>query len=221
MSLLTIENDIAILNLDDGKANVVSLAASTAWRAALKDCQDQAKALIITGNAKMFSAGYDLSVMNSGDEEAATTMVRNGFELVYDLYSHPLPTIAACHGHALGLGAFILLACDTRIGAEGDYKIGLPETAGDMPFTPFLVHFLNAELERRFHKSAALQSQMCSPKTAIEAGFLDHLVAHEQVDSMAQQAAQQLMQLPAGHYNINKQLLRETALRKMRAALDT
>jgi len=215
----SIDNDIAVIEIDDGKANVFDFETSQGALDGLKQAEAKAKAVIIRATGNKFSAGFDLKTVN-GPTEARDNMVRNGFKFLYELYKHPQPVIAACNGHALGLGAFILLVSDSRIGAEGDYKIGLPETAGGMPFGPYLITILRAEMANSFMKTAALQSQYCNPKTAIDAGFLDHLVAPELLQDSAIVAAKQLMQLPMDQYGFNKQEIRERTLEFMRKSMD-
>ena len=215
----SIKDDIAIIELDDGKANVFSKTNSEAVIESLKKAQSDAKATVIQATGDKFSAGFDLSVMG-GSEQDKNTMVLTGFQMLQQIYSHPQPLVVACNGHALGMGAFTLLAADTRIGAEGDYKIGLPETAGGMPFTRFLLCILQAELKTSFIKTAALQSQMCNPTTAIDAGFLDMLVPPQALQASAIKAAQQLAQLPTKQYGYNKRELRQDTLKTMSNSLE-
>jgi len=216
---LNIENDIANIELNDGKANVISKQVANEFIDALTEAKDNAKATIVRGAGDKFSAGFDLSVVKSSGQ-AQVEMVTAGFNLLYHLYSHPLPLLAACNGHAIGMGAFILLCCDNRIGAKQDYKIGLPETAGGMPFTPLLVTILRAQLNRQFFTSAALQSQMCSPDKAVHAGFLDMVVEADKLDATAQMGATQLMQLPTRQYGDNKVMLRAKPLAEMKSELE-
>jgi len=214
-----IKDDIAIIELDDGKANVFSKTISEAFIVALEQAEAKAKATVIQATGNKFSAGFDLSVM-SGSEQDKNAMVLTGFKTLQKIYAHPQPVVAACNGHAMGMGAFTLLVSDTRIGAEGDYKVGLPETAGGMPFTRFLLSILQAELSTSYMKTAALQSQMCTPKTAIDAGFLDLLVPAEALQASAIKTAQALTQLPSKQYGYNKRELRQDTLKVMTESLD-
>ena len=219
MITLNIENDIANILIDDGRANVITKQVANDFIDALTEAGTAAKATIIRGGGDKFSAGFDLETVKSSGQ-AQVEMVTAGFNLLYQLYSHPLPLIAACNGHAIGMGAFILLCSDNRIGATGDYKVGLPETAGGMPFTPLLVRVLLEELNRKFYTSAALQSQMCTPEQAVEAHFLDILVDMDKLDATAQMGASQLSQLPIKQYGENKLMLRRSALAEMKDELE-
>lgn len=218
MISLNIENHVANILIDDGRANVISKHVADDFIEALDEAEQSAKATIVTGGGDKFCAGFDLQTVKSAGK-VQVEMVTSGFTLLYRLYSHSLPLIAACNGHAIGMGAFILLCSDTKIGAKHEYKIGLPETAGGMPFTPLLVSILQRELHRPSYNSTALQSQMCSPENAVKANFLDLLVDAEELAATAQMAAQQLMQLPLEQYGENKLMLRHATLTKIKAEL--
>lgn len=215
---LEIRNDVAFIELNDGKANVFGPAMVEQFNQALDQAEAQAKSVVIEGAGDKFSAGFDLSVMQQGGT-AQWSLVLSGFELMLRLYKHPQPVICAVRGHALGMGAFTLLVSDSCIGIEGDYKLGLPETAANMQFTDFLVAILRAELNPMCMTSAALQSQMCNPTSAINAGFLDMVVPADQLNAVVEKAAQGLMQLPLKQYAANKLELRANDLSAMASSL--
>jgi len=75
----------------------------------------------------MFSSGFDPGEFKKGPEEGMA-MVKRGFELLIRLYSFPRPLVAACTGHGVAMGAFIIMACDSRIGSRG--RTTGPITAG-------------------------------------------------------------------------------------------
>lgn len=215
---LDIQNNVAHIELNDGKANVFSPNMIEEFNQALDKAESDAGLVVISGAGDKFSAGFDLSVMQQGGG-AQWQMILSGFRLLLRLYQHPQPLICAVGGHALGMGAFTLLVSDTRIGIEGEYKLGLPETAANMQFTDFLVAILKAELNPMMMKSAALQSTLCNPKSALKAGFLDLLVPAEQLDKTIDQACEGLKQLPLKQYSHNKLELRADDLAAMKTHL--
>jgi len=215
---IDIKNEVTHIQLNDGKANVFSPEMINTFNQALDKAEQESKALLISGAGDMFSAGFDLSVMQQSGN-APWEMILNGFELLLRLYKFPQPVISKVGGHALGMGAFILLVSDTRIGTEGEYKLGFPETAGNMQFTNFLVAILTAELNPMFIKSAALQSQFCNPKSAIDANLLDLVVPAEKLDNIAEKACEGLKKLPIKQYAFNKLELRHRDITAMESTL--
>ncbi|QQD19934.1 crotonase/enoyl-CoA hydratase family protein [Spongiibacter nanhainus] len=213
-----LNNKVAIAAFDDGKVNAVNEAFIDQLNQYLDDAERDAGALIITGRPGMFSAGFDLKALQ-GDEQAAARLVQRGMAMLVRLYEYPLPLIAACSGHAIGLGAFILLASDNRIGSAGSYQITLPETALSMPFTPVLLTLINDRVSSSHQTRTALQSSPLSPESAVTAGFLDLVAAPDELLTTAQTMAEKLAELPQAAYAANKRDLRAQSLAAMRTSL--
>jgi len=77
---------VATITLDDGKVNVLSPAMQSNLNEALDTAEKAAaagevKAVVLAGNQKVLSAGFDLAVFNSGDAAVALGMLSGGFEL--------------------------------------------------------------------------------------------------------------------------------------------
>ena len=207
MTNFTIEDDIALLALDDGKANAVNLDFIATVNDSLDRAAAGAKAIVIAGRPGRFCGGFDLSVVGSGGE-AARELVGGGASMLRRLYMHPQPVVIACTGHAVAAGAFILLAADTRVGAEGDFKIGLNETAIGMGLPPFGVVLAEDRLAPTYLTRAAIQSVLFDPAGAVAAGFLDTVAPAEQVIDAARQAAVDLLALPGIAYGNMKATFR-------------
>jgi len=210
----TLKDNIATLSFDDGKVNVVGHQFIDDMYEGLEKAQTEASAVMITGKNGIFSAGFDLKELQKGEKESSA-LVGRGLELLTRLFSHKQPTVAVCDGHAAGMGAFILLASDTRIGSLGDYKVTLPETSIGMPFTDTLTALVHARISSRYQTMTMIQSHSLTPELAVEAGFLDLVVPQEQLLIQATMYAQGLAKLPAKYYEINKLDLRAKTLEKM------
>src|SRR5262245_23859536 len=117
-----LDDGVAVLQLDDGKANALSPAMIAAIEAALDRAEKEARAVLLLGRDGRFCAGFDLSVMRSG-VEPMRALVTAGADLLMHLALHPLPIVVGCTGHALAAGALLLLAADARTGARGEFKI--------------------------------------------------------------------------------------------------
>lgn len=215
-----IRNSVMTITLDDGKANVISHALLDELLPTLDSAQTEVKAVLLTGRAGLFSAGFDLKEIQKGPSQAKA-LVSRGYELLYKLYSLPLPLVSACSGHAIGLGAFILLASDTRFGVAGDFKISLPETAISMQLSPLLVELATARLSKRHIVRSAVQSENYTPELAVDAGFLDGVIAPEALMETAFAAAEKLSQLPSEYYGKNKLVVRADSLNVMRVNLSS
>ncbi len=215
---MDITNNVATISIDDGKANVVNHSFVDEMLASLERAKEEAGAVVLVGRSGMFSAGFDLKELQKGPKEAEA-LVQRGMDMLTKVYSHPQPVIAACDGHAIGLGAFLLLASDFRFGSDNEYNVTLPETAIGMPFTPVLMALIKDRISSYQQTTAVLQSRPFSGVEAVSAGFLDEVVAADGLLGRAQAHAEALTQLPGAVYAGNKEDLRSHSLKAMRASL--
>ncbi|MGH9111807.1 MAG: crotonase/enoyl-CoA hydratase family protein [Acidimicrobiales bacterium] len=203
----TIDDGVAVLGFDDGKANVLSHAAVDAFGEALDRAAAEARAVCIVGREGKLSAGFDLSVMTAGPD-AARELVTKGGELLMRLYLHPQPVVVAVTGHALAAGALLLLACDVRIGADMPAKIGLNETAIGMSLPRFAIELAHDRLAPTALTRATLAAEIYDPRGAVDAGYLDRVVPLEAVAGEAIAEARRLGAYRTGAYAQTKEALR-------------
>jgi enoyl-CoA hydratase len=211
-------DSVAQICIDDGKANALNHEFIDAMNESLDKAEQEAKAVIIIGREGMFSAGFDLKALAKGGQQA-TDLLEKGMVLATRIYGFPLPVIAACEGHAIGMGAFILMASDNRIGANTEYTVNLPETAIGMPFTPVLMSLIKDRIVNTQQTIAVIQSKKYTPAQAVDAGFLDQLVEKDQLQQSAMDLAQELIKLPKAFYKANKLDLRGDRLKVMKDSL--
>ena len=214
-----IDNGVALIELDDGKKNAVTLDAANQILEALEEAEAAADAVVLAGRPGAFCAGFDLATMTSGDQGAIGKLAGAGARILLQLYGTGKPVVAACTGHAFTIGALWLLAIDTRIGEEGPYKFGMNETAMGMVLPDWAIEPLKARLNPTLFLPVVAQSVTLDPATAVSAGFLDKLVPSGQALDAALAAARELAKLPASAYAGNKLVPRQRALEIMSAGV--
>jgi enoyl-CoA hydratase len=206
-------SNVATLTFDDGKANVVGHQFLDDINIGLDRAEaENVAAVILRGRDGMFSGGFDLSEFKKGIEEGLA-MVR--------LYSFPLPLVAASTGHGVAMGAFIIMACDSRIGTRGNFKMSLPETAISMELPSILLALAESRISKQYMTRVALQSEVFNPDQAVEAGFIDEVVEISELTARSMAVAQQLAQLPHAQYATNKLAIRAQTLQAMQASFET
>lgn len=218
--MLTLEQtgNVAIFHLDDGKANAVGHTFIDAMNDALDQAQQGAKAVVLHGRDGVFSGGFDLKEFQKG-VQATNQLVSRGAHLLLRMFTHPQPIIAACTGHAVAAGAFMLLASDTRIGTSGAFKIGLNETAIGMTLPVFGLQLAQARLSKRHQTSAVIQANLLDPASAVDAGFLDDVVAANEALPRSTSIAAELAELPGDAYHANKLAMRAPYISVIEASL--
>jgi enoyl-CoA hydratase len=213
-----LRDGIAVITMDDGKANALSHEVIEALRAALERAEHEARAVLLTGRDKRLSAGFDLGVMTSGPE-AARRLVTAGAELMLRLYTFPRPVVVACSGHALAAGAILLLVADARIGAEGEFKIGLNEVAIQLTLPIFAMELARDRLSKRHFTAAVTQARIFDPITAKDAGYLDVTVQPPGLLDTAFDTARRLAALPDPAFRDTKQRERAATVKLIRDTL--
>lgn len=210
------DGGVSIISIDDGKANALSPDVLSALAEALDKAEaDGATALLLQGRPGRFSAGFDLSIMTSG-VDPMRALVTQGAELLLRIFTYPVPVVAACTGHALAAGALVLLVSDVRIGAEGEFKIGLNEVAIGMGLPIFAIEFARYRMPPSAFDSALL-GEVFAPDAAVRAGYLDRTSANVLDDAMAE--AQRLSALRSGAVHHSKQHARKQIAAQIEAGL--
>ncbi len=209
------QNGVAVITMDDGKANAVSPDLLQALHAAFDRAEAEQQVVVLAGRAGKFCAGFDLSVVQSGPDAAAALMAE-GANFARRILEFPTPVVLACTGHCLAMGALLALSADYRVGAEGKFKIGLNEVAIKMTMPHFGVELAKARLAQPYQIPAVACSLLFAPDEAVQAGFLDKLVPPEQVVAAAIAFAQQLTAIDYTAHHATKLRLRADLL----AALD-
>lgn len=213
--------DVAVIRLDDGKANAIGPAVLSALGTALDQAEEAGQAVLLLGRPGRFSAGFDLSVMREGGPSAALEMVTGGARLALRLASYPAPVIIGCTGHALAMGAVLLTAADTRIGAQGDFKIGFNEVAIGMTTPVFLLELARERLSKRHFMRAVVQSEIYGPEEAVDAGLLDSTTTAEALEATALAEAARLAKLPRAAYVRTRALARGAAIELIESTLES
>jgi enoyl-CoA hydratase len=211
---------IATITMDDGKVNVMSLRMLDALNDALDQAQWDQALVVLSGRTGVFSAGFDLPLLRKANADSAQ-MVQRGFELAERLFSFPFPVVIACTGHALAMGAFLVLAGDYRVGASGAFKIGVNEVAIGITMPRFGTELCRQRLVPTHFSRAVLNSEIYGPDDAMIAGFLDQTVPPQAVMPTARVVAERLSSLNMPAYAATKHRVREPAFRALRDAIDS
>lgn len=216
-----LNESVATIMLDDGKVNVLGPAMQAAINEALDRAEkDKAKAVVLAGNQRVFSGGFDLAVFQSGDATAALGMLAGGFELSVRCLTFPKPVIMAATGPAIAMGSFLLLSGDHRVGAPKT-RCQAIEVALGMTIPISAIEILRARLTpAAFQRGTAMAATFAGDE-AIAGGWLDEIVEADQVLARAQQiAAEAASTLHAGAHLATKLKARESALKAIRAGID-
>ena len=170
-----LQGRVAILRIDDGKRNALSPQVLQEIYKAFDRAESDRAMVIITGRESVFSAGFDLAVMKRGGMDALR-MLRAGYALPARVLAYPYPVIAACNGHVLAMGVFLMLSADYVIGSRGDFKIAANEVAIGLKMPRVAAAMLRHRLNPAAFQRAVTLSEYFNVDAAQAAGFFDEVV---------------------------------------------
>jgi enoyl-CoA hydratase len=210
-----LNDGIATITIDDGKRNALSPEVLAGIYQALDQAERDDAIVIITGREDVFSAGFDLKVMQRGGTRAIG-MLKSGYGLPARVLRYPRPVIVACNGHSFAMGVFLMLAADCVIGSRGDYKISANEVAIGMTMPRVAAAMLKHRLRPAAYQRAIALAQYFDVDAALAAGFFDEVVEPGELHSHALQLAEQYKQLDPLAHKVSKRRIRKSLVRRLR-----
>lgn len=214
-----INDNIALITLKNGKVNAISHQVINEINSALDQAETAGAIVILTGQAGMFSGGYDLNTMKESSD-SAVGLVTAGSTLAHRMLSFPQPIIGACSGHAIAKGAFLLLSCDYRIGSAGAFKIGLNEVAIGITMHQAGIELARNRVPINYLTRSVINAELFEPETATLAGFLDTVVEPQQLMETALATAKQMKNLNLAAHKGTKLKERKEILNALEAAIE-
>ena len=211
---------VSTIVMDDGKANVMSLAMLKALHAAFDQAEKDNTVAILKARGKHFSGGFDLNVFTNGNAEEQYLMVKAGAELALRILSFPTPVVTACQGNAFPMGAFLIMSADHRIAAEGNYRIGMNEVAIGLTVPRFAIEIARQRLTPAYFSRVVMTAEMFAPLEAVTAGFFDRVVPLSELERAAEEAAHALSALNMTAHAATKARARGAVISMIRGMID-
>lgn len=211
----SLQNQVATIRIDDGKRNALSPQVLREINQAFDQAESDRAIVIMTGRESVFSAGFDLHVMKRGGLNALR-MLRAGYALPARVMTYPYPVIAACNGHALAMGVFLMLSADYVIGSRGDFKIAANEVAIGLTMPRVAAAMLRHRLDPAAFQRAVVLSEYFDVESALGAGFFDELVDPVNLMSRAKTYADELKGLDRRAHAASKKRIRASLTRAIR-----
>src|SRR3989304_5087500 len=191
---LSEEDSVGVIRLNRPPVNAFNLEMAKEFDALLDDVAkiESIKALVVTGNKKIFSAGADIGLISSSEWNYLKELVEVGQRAFHKMESMSKMVIAVIEGHCMGGAMEFTLACDRRFMAIGDAKIGLPEVKlGLMP-----AWGTTYRLPRFIGKSKALdlmvKGTLLNAEEAKAIGLVDEIYPQEEVMTKAMDYARSI-----------------------------
>ena len=213
-----LNDGIATIRIDDGKRNALAPDVLAEVYGAFDKAEADKAVVVVTGREGVFSAGFDLKVMQKGGMDAIR-MLRRGYGLPARVMSYPYPVIAACNGHSMAMGVFLMLSADYIIGSRGDFKIAANEVAIGMTMPRVAATVLAHRLDPSAFQKGVTLAQMFDPEMALEVGFFDELVDPQALGDRARELAELSKSLDMPAHTASKRRIRKKTIRTLRRSV--
>lgn len=200
---------VAVIEMQHGKANALDAefcAALTRQFEALRDAD--AAAVVIASAGRMFSAGVDLPRAAEGGADYLKTFVPILNALFRTIFFFPKPVVAAVNGHAIAGGCVLACCADRRFIARDAGRMGVTELLVGLPFPGFAFEVLRYATAPARFPEFVFSGATFEPDAALACGFVDEIVAAEELLDRAVHHAETLAALRPEAFALSKKHMR-------------
>ena len=187
-------------------------------------CDDEVSVILIKGEGRAFSAGFDLEPEPEGDldeDEKLQTLkleLHHDFDLIMRFWHSPKPTIAAVHTYCLGGAMELAVACDLTIAAAG-CRFGEPEVKFGSGAVAMILPYICGP--KRAKEILLTGNDRISAEQAEAWGLINRVVRPENLETRARELALEIARNDQHAVRITKQALNTTyEIGRMRDALE-
>lgn len=207
---------VAVLRMTHGPVNAMDVELCQALSEQFRGlAADPARAVVVTGSDRAFSAGVDLKrLLAEGEPYVARFLPALG-EAFRAAFALPKPLVAAVNGHAIAGGCVLAACADVTLMAEGDARIGVPEIRVGVPFPRIALEVLGAAVGERGARALVMGAQTHLPEQAARFGLVDEIVPGADLLPRAIAAAARMAaDVPPDTFATTKSQLRRPALER-------
>jgi enoyl-CoA hydratase len=218
-----VTDGIAIVTMGHGKANALDIEFCDAMATRFIELRKSpAKAVVLTGQGQIFSAGVNLKRLSEGGADYVRRFLPSLHRLFDAVFFHPKPVVAAVNGHAIAGGCVLACCADRRIMTREPGRIGVTEILVGVPFPALAFEIMRHATPPYFFSETILSGATFPAEAAAHRGWINETVEPALLMSRAMVAAQELVSLsPAAFTQTKMQIRQPVAERLQRSGAET
>ena len=206
-------DEVAVLRMEHGKVQALDLELVEELDRSLQAvAQGSARAVVLTGSGSSFSAGVDLFRVVEEGPDYVRRFLASLSAALRRLFLFPRPVVAAVNGHAIAGGLVVVCACDLRLMARGNGRLGVPELVVGVPFPALALEIVRAATSPAHLHELIYRGRHATAEEALARGLVDEVVEPERLLPRSLDAARELAALPPEAFALAKHQLRQPAL---------
>jgi len=217
MIAVTERDGVAIVTLAHGKANALDTEFCAALtKAFVKLKSGKARAVVLTGQDGMFSAGVNLIRARDGGPRYIRKFLPVLNKMFDTVFCFEKPVVAAINGHAIAGGCVLACCADMRVMARDAGRIGVTELLVGLPFPALAFEVMRFVTMSPDLPAMLYTGETFPPPDAIDRGLIDEIVEPQTLLDRAVEAAQRLAALSPQAFAATKQQLRVDVTDRMK-----
>ena len=210
------DNGIVTITITHGKANALDIELSEKLARCFQQISESAaRAVVVTGQGRIFSAGVDLVRLGSGGADYVRKFLPALHRAFNAVFFCPKPVVAAINGHAIAGGCVLACCADRRIMARANGRIGVTELLVGVPFPATAIEVMRFAVPARHLQELLFGGATYDVDAAVERGLLDVIVPADELLPSAIAAAEQLAALSSAAFAQTKAQLRAEARERL------
>lgn len=170
------KGNLAVVRMDDGKANALGTPMLLALERAADDVKD-ADAVALLGRPKVFCGGLDLAEVVPLETAPLQQFLGVFHRAMMAWLALPRPVVAGVSGSAVAGGYVLMMAADTRVSADDSGVVGANEVRLGIPFPSVALELIRCGLDPTQAHRALLFGDLLPKRTAHGRGWFHDLVA--------------------------------------------
>jgi enoyl-CoA hydratase len=208
---------IAVLAMTHGKANALDIEFCDALAARFNDLRKpDTKAVVLTGQGRIFSAGVDLKRLSAGGADYIRRFLPALHRLYEAVFFYPKPVIAAVNGHAIAGGCVLACCADRRIMARDAGRIGVTEILVGVPFPALAFEVVRFAVPPRYLPEFTLSGATYAIDEALRRGWVDEVTEPGKLIDDAIAIARQLSRLSPAAFAQTKSQVRQPVIERLK-----
>jgi enoyl-CoA hydratase len=210
---------VAVLTLTHAKANALDIEFCNAIADHFVGLRNSdAKAVVLTGQGKIFSAGVDLKQLSEGGADYIRKFLPALHRLYETVFFHPKPVVAAVNGHAIAGGSVLACCADRRIMAREVGRIGVSEILVGVPFPSLALEIVRFAVPPRYLPEFTLLGATYATDEALKRGWVDEVAEPGDLMENAIAVAQKLSLLSPAAFAHTKMQIRQPVTERLQAS---
>lgn len=211
------KDGVVIVSMQHGKANAMDAELCEGLAAKMRElsADGSARAIVLVGQGRIFSAGVDLLRIVDGGIAYVQRFLPALSDMFNAVFECPKPVVAAVNGAAIAGGCVLACAADQRILAAGA-RTGVPELKVGVPFPTSALEIMRFTVAHRYLQGVLYGAGTFADGDALARGLADEVVEPSTVLDRSISLAQAFAALPAPAYAVTKRQLRDATIRRIR-----